>query len=93
MAFPLFARGCNPLDSKGRTDVIAYGVRVECGGVLVSPNDVVFADNDGIVVVPEEVAEEAVSAATRKVSREGQMRMALRDGMGVVEAYNRFGIL
>jgi regulator of RNase E activity RraA len=93
MGFPVFVRGCNPLDSKGRTDVIAYGVPIECGGVLVNPNDAVFADNDGIVVVPEEIAEEAVSEAMKKVSREGQMRRALRNGMGVVEAYNTFGIL
>jgi len=93
LGFPLFARGCCPLDSKGRTDVVAYGVPIECGGVPVTTSDIVFGDNDGVVVVPQEVAEEAIVKASDKVDTEDQMRRALQDGMGAVEAYNKFGTL
>lgn len=93
LGFPAFVRGYNPLDSKGRTDVIAYGVPIECGGVHVRTGDIVFADNDGVVVTPKEVAEEAICKASEKLSGENEMRRVLKEGMGVVEAYNKFGIL
>lgn len=93
IGFPLFARGYCPLDSKGRADVISYGSPIECGGVPVRTGDIVFGDNDGVVVIPEEVAEETLRKAEEKVSGENEMRKALQDGMGVVEAFNKYGIL
>ena len=44
MRFPVFTAGIRPLDSLGRARVMAYDVPVRCGGVLVSPGDIVFAD-------------------------------------------------
>lgn len=93
LEFPTFLRGYCPLDSKGRADVLAYGVPIECGGVAVRTGDFIFADNDGVIVAPNEVAEEAIQKAREKVSDEDRMRRALKEGMGVVEAYNKFRIL
>lgn len=93
MGFPVFARGCNPLDSKGRVDVISYGAPIECGGVKISTGDLVFADHDGVVVVPWQVVGEVISKALEKVEGEDGMRSALARGMGVVEAYKEHGIL
>ena len=51
MGFPLFARGVVPFP--GGKDVLgALNEPVRCGGVQVSPGDVVVADEEGIVVVP-----------------------------------------
>jgi 4-hydroxy-4-methyl-2-oxoglutarate aldolase len=93
MDFPLFARGFSPYDSKGRTDVIAYKVPVQCGGVTVNTGDIVFGDQDGIVVIPEQVSEIVIEKALQKVDGEDEMRKALLEGMGVVEAFNKFKIL
>ncbi|MDP9479621.1 MAG: RraA family protein [Actinomycetota bacterium] len=93
MGFPTFARGYSPLDSKGRIDVIAHGVPIRCGGVAVEPGDLIFGDRDGVVVAPEAAAEEALLRAAEKVEGEDTMRSALEEGMGVVEAYRRYGIL
>lgn len=93
LGFPLFARGCSPLDSKGRSDVIGVGATIDCGGVRVSAGDLVFGDRDGVVVLPSAVADHAIEAALVKVGRESEMRAALRDGMGVLDAYERYGVL
>ena len=55
MGFPVFARGTSPYDSRDRNRVIDIDVPVEIGGVLFSPGDLVIADVDGIVVVPQAV--------------------------------------
>lgn len=93
MQFPVFARGYSPYDSKGRTDVIAYNVPIQCGGVSVHAGDLVFGDCDGIVVIPQQVAHEVIDKALQKIKGENKMREALQNGMGVVEAYRKFGIL
>src|ERR1700760_2599355 len=58
LGFPVFARGIKPVDSKGRGLVLDYNVPVECGGVIVNPGDLVFADYDGVVVIPGAVVHE-----------------------------------
>src|SRR5512136_2518879 len=59
MGFPVYYAGIRPLDSVGRGRVMAYDVPVGCGEVLVHPGELIFADFDGIVVVPREAEEEA----------------------------------
>jgi 4-hydroxy-4-methyl-2-oxoglutarate aldolase len=49
--FPLFARGSTPAGPhKGGRG--SFGGIVQCGGVVVSPGDLVLGDLDGVVVVP-----------------------------------------
>jgi regulator of RNase E activity RraA len=42
----------------GRIEVVEVQTRIACGGVQVNPGDIVGCDDDGIVVVPLEVAAE-----------------------------------
>ncbi|MEX2462620.1 MAG: RraA family protein [Paenibacillaceae bacterium] len=93
MGFPVFARGYCPYDSKGRTDVIAYNIPIQCGGVLIQPGDLIFGDHDGVVVVPKQIIGETIRKALDKINGENQMRKALENGMGVVEAFKKYGIL
>ncbi|MDA1050436.1 MAG: RraA family protein [Planctomycetota bacterium] len=93
MAFPVFARGTSPYDSQNRQRVIEFGIPVEIGGVRCSPGDLVFADLDGIVVVPQQVEGEAIQRAWAKVHQENQVRDAIQAGMRATAAYQQFGIL
>jgi 4-hydroxy-4-methyl-2-oxoglutarate aldolase len=91
--FPVFARGCSPLDSKGRCQVVTFGEPVLCGGVEVSTGDHVFCDRDGVVVIPASVLTDVLAAAREKADVESDMHRALLGGMGVIEAYDRYGVL
>lgn len=93
LAFPLFLRGTNPLDSKGRTDVIDYQCTIECGGVTVHPGDLIFGDYDGVVVVPADIAEEVVEKAFQKAGAENEVRDAIRNGLSATETWNTYHIL
>ncbi len=93
LAFPCFTRGCSPLDSKGRAEVVAYGESLSCGGVTVATGDYVYGDSDGVIVIPGELADEVLAAATAKIGVEGEMRKALREGMRVMDAYAQYGVL
>lgn len=93
LGFPVFARGCNPYDSRNRQRVIDYDVPIEWDGVRIEPGDLVAADEDGIVIVPQRVEREVVAAAVAKVTAENQVRDAIRGGMSATEAFATFGVL
>lgn len=93
MGFPVFHDGFHPADSMGRLDVVAHNVPIQCGHVLVYPGDLVLADHDGVVVVPNAAAEEALRLAEEKVSGENLVRKALAGGMTTTEAFKKYGIL
>lgn len=93
MRFPVFTAGIRPLDSKGRGRVMAYDVPVRCGGVLVRPRDLVFADYDGIVVVPRVAEDEVLRLAAEKVGKEDTTRQELLKGRKLRDVFDEFGVL
>ena len=93
MKFPVFARGTCIYDSRDRQRVIAYDVPVEIGGVAIHPGDLLVADADGIVVVPQRIENEAVARAWQKVHDENRTRDAIRAGMKAADAFEKFGVL
>jgi regulator of RNase E activity RraA len=48
-------------------------------------------DDDGVVVVPQAIVDEVLSAAQAKAATESEIRLAVKDGMPPLEAYERFG--
>jgi 4-hydroxy-4-methyl-2-oxoglutarate aldolase len=90
MKFPVFCAGIRPLDSKGRGLVTNYDIPIQCGGVTVNPGDVIFADFDGVVVVPKEVESEIFHKAKDKVENENHSRRELQNGRSLREVYNKY---
>ena len=93
MGFPVFARGGAVYDAMNRQKVVDVDVPVDIGGVRFSPGDLVFADRDGVVVVPREVEEDVVRRAWTKVHAENQVRDEIRTGMPASEAWRKYGVL
>lgn len=93
MGFPVYCAGIRPLDSQGRGRVMAYDVPVTCGEVLVRPGDLVFADFDGVVVIPKEVEDEVWERAREKAGKESASRAELLAGKTLREVYDRYGVL
>jgi 4-hydroxy-4-methyl-2-oxoglutarate aldolase len=93
MDFPVYARGRSVYDSKDRQRVVDIDVPVEIGGVLFRPGDLVIADADGVVVIPQEVETQALQLAWQKVHAENITRDAIRGGMLAEQAYAKFGVL
>ena len=93
MQFPVFARETCVYDSQNRQHVIDVDVEVAIDGVVFHPGDLVIADVDGVVVVPQEVEQDAVRAAWYKVHAENVTRDAIKAGMKATEAYEKYGVL
>ena len=93
MGFPVYYTGIRPLDSMGRAKVMAFDVPVRCGEVLVRPGELVFADYDGIVVIPQAVESEVLQLAKEKVGKESLTRQGLLEGRSLREVYDTYGVL
>lgn len=93
MGFPVYCSGVRPLDSMGRARVMACDVPVSCGEVLVYPRDLIFADYDGVVVVPCKVEQEALTLAVEKLGKEDAARAELLQGKTLRTVYDRHRVL
>jgi regulator of RNase E activity RraA len=93
MQFPCFARGVSPYDSRDRQRVIDLDVTVEIDSVKIDSGDLVFADEDGIVIVPQRVEQVVIRRAWEKVHAENQVRDSIRGGMKATEAFEKYGVL
>ena len=93
MPFPVFARGTCVYDSLNRQRVIDIDVPVEIDGVTFSPGDLVIADRDGVVVVPQAVEADVLRLAWAKVEGENTVRDAIRQGMKAGEVFRKYGVL
>ena len=89
--FPVF---CSLRDARGLD--VALGARGDAGAgddrrVRIEPGDWVVGDDDGVVVVPQAIAEDVLAEAEQKAATESEIRVAVRDGMPPLEAYERYG--
>jgi 4-hydroxy-4-methyl-2-oxoglutarate aldolase len=93
MDFPVFCTGFRPVDSSSRSIVLDYDVPIRCGDVMVHPGDVIFADVDGVVVIPRAQLAPTVQAALEKVESENNSRAMLEEGYLLRDVFDRYGVL
>jgi len=90
IGFPVYARGVVPVTARGRIMQEALNVPIQCGGVQVRPGDVVLADDNGVVIVPYEKAEEVLKVALELYERECKMIEELQKGVSILEVDRKF---
>ncbi len=62
---PVFCTVQSPAHPMGRLRPVTDNEPIVCAGVAVGPGDLMLADDDGVVVVPIEIADEVIDRAGR----------------------------
>lgn len=65
----------------------SVNVAVVLGGQVVNPGDVVCADDDGVVIVPRELATEALASSQARIEKEAATRIKLNAGQLGLDIY------
>jgi 4-hydroxy-4-methyl-2-oxoglutarate aldolase len=91
--WPVFSRGRFAQDSSVRMQVVDYRCTIEVGQATVQPGDLVFGDQDGVVIIPRDVEAEVVERALIKASTENVVRTAIEQGMTSTCAFRKYGVL
>ena len=91
MKFPVFCRFRCAASSIGRWEIKEWQIPVKIGNTVIRPDDFVFGDIDGVVVVPLEATREVLEKTEHKVGQEKKMRVDLRKGVTVSEVYKKHG--
>ncbi len=95
--FPVWTRSYSPRGSR-RKGPGSINVPVICGGVLVNPGDLIMADDDGIIVFPQQKISSALAAAKARAQREESIMPKLEQGitpyilLGMEEAIRQAGL-
>lgn len=90
LGLPVYARSYTPATAVGRYISVAKNESVECAGVTVDPGDIIVADEDGVVVVPQEHASDVLAAAVDIDEREGAMVPLIKKLKSLTEVIKQF---
>jgi regulator of RNase E activity RraA len=91
--WPVFSRGRFAQDSSVRMQVLDYRCPLEIEGTWVAPGDLLFADLDGVVVIPRKYEVEVIGKALDKARGEKLVRKEIEAGMSSTDAFRKYGIL
>jgi CMP-N-acetylneuraminic acid synthetase/regulator of RNase E activity RraA len=91
LGFPVFSKGSNCKDVRKRATMESYNKTIEVEGIKVSPNDLIFGDNDGIIIIPKMHEDKILKRAFEVIKTESNILVDIANGVGVDQLTKEYG--
>jgi 4-hydroxy-4-methyl-2-oxoglutarate aldolase len=90
LGFPVFGEYRCVKDIRRRGYMAEYNTTISIGGTTINPKDIVFADANGIVVIPDTRKEEVLNALVVRIKGEEGTSAGLLSGRSAQELFGEF---
>ncbi|MBW1695439.1 MAG: ribonuclease activity regulator RraA [Deltaproteobacteria bacterium] len=87
MQFPVYCKGISPYPSTNRFLAVELQCPIGCGGVAVYPGDIIAGDGDGVVVIPQKMADEIATKGQEAELIETFVKEKLEEGRPMPGTY------
>lgn len=91
LGLPVFSKGSNCKDVRKRATMESYNKTIEVEGIKVSPNDLIFGDNDGIVIIPKKHENKILTRAFEVIRTENNILVDIANGVNVDQLTKEHG--
>ncbi len=91
IGYPVYSRGQYMMTGKDRVECEAVNVPINVAGRMVKPGDYILADASGVIVIPEEVAEEVLETARHIEQVEQEIVKEIMSGSSLRDARAKNG--
>jgi regulator of RNase E activity RraA len=91
MGFKVFCKYFTPTDIVGKWVADKLAEPIKIGQVTIETGDYVMADRDGVVIIPQTIAEEVVEKTETVLQTESLVRKAILEGVDPQMAYLKYG--
>ncbi|MDD3756478.1 MAG: hypothetical protein AB7E13_08240 [Arcobacteraceae bacterium] len=91
LGFPVFSKGSNCKDVRKRATMESYNKTIEVEGIKVSPNDLIFGDNDGIIVIPKKHEDKILKRVFEVIKTENNILVDIANGVDVDQLTKKHG--
>ncbi|MCD8197288.1 MAG: 4-carboxy-4-hydroxy-2-oxoadipate aldolase/oxaloacetate decarboxylase [Lachnospiraceae bacterium] len=80
IGFPVFSKG-HCINGTVKSEFGTVNHPIAFGGQVVNPGDIIIGDDDGVVVVPKEIAAEVLEASLKRLENEEKIRATFLSGV------------
>lgn len=88
--FPVFGAYTCIKDIRRRGYMAEFGTTITFGNTVIRPQDIIFADANGVIVLPQERSEEVIAALAERNVREQRTEEGLAKGESASALFSRF---
>lgn len=86
LGFPVWSK-CISAQGTVKATLGSVNIPVLCAGALVNPGDAVLADDDGVVIVPANLVDMAITASQKRETNEEEKRKQFKAGILGLDIY------
>lgn len=91
IGFPVFFKEACSQDIRDRGTLESFNKPIDIYGVTINPGQLIFIDDEGLVVIPKDMEKEVIQLSLKKASNENSIVEGIIDGLENSDLTKKFG--